>query len=118
MLINIAIGIMRPGDSAARIGGDEFALHIRIQPNDDVEATKQRLQEMLQPITTEHQGKTLQCSASIGFHQLHVDRDSSPAKLIGENLRDADRKMYEQKQKNPQQLTRSDGPRVSGHATD
>ena len=84
--------------SAARIGGDEFAVLVKVNPEDNTEEIQTRLQQELACIQTAYNnGETLQCGASIGFRKLFVDSEKGPDQLASINLKQADTRMYEAK---------------------
>ena len=92
----ILIGEIRASDekSVARIGGDEFAVLIKMGPDDEADPVINRLNKNLSNITVQHNDYTLRCGASIGFHRLNFDRNSDPEEAFRDNLADADKAMY------------------------
>lgn len=94
MLVEVArrvSGCLRPGDTAARFGGDEFA--ILVEDVDDAERVARRLVERIAaPVPMK--GKTLYTTASIGITIAGAD-----ARTAEEVLRDADIAMYRAKRR-------------------
>ncbi len=87
-------GIMRQGDTLARIGGDEFVVLLEnIVPMEDAagQVARKILNSFAEPFTVE--GHTLSCSCSIGISVFPSDA-VTPQMLI----RDADTAMYHVKE--------------------
>src|SRR5207344_3374652 len=83
-------GIMRQGDTLARIGGDEFVVLLEnIVPMEDAagQVARKILSSFAEPFAVE--GHTLSCSCSIGISVFPSDA-VTPQMLI----RDADTAMY------------------------
>ena len=85
---------IRPTDKAARIGGDEFAVLMRIEPSDDIESAKERFENAMNDMRTNIEGVDMRLSASVGF--LHVNVSQSAE----DQLNAADQKMYAHKKRN------------------
>ena len=87
-------GMLRPGDTAARFGGDEFTLLLEdLNGIDDARVITERLIEALQqPLTLE--GREFEVTASIGVAMSFSRHDSA-----GDLLRNADIAMYRAKNK-------------------
>jgi diguanylate cyclase (GGDEF)-like protein/PAS domain S-box-containing protein len=80
--------VLRPGDTLARFGGDEFAVLCEDVPEDDVVGIAERMMEALaEPLTTG--GREVFASVSVGI-AVTQDPDQRPEAL----LRDADAAMY------------------------
>ena len=87
-------GLLRPGDTAARFGGDEFTLLLEdLNGIDDARVITERLIEALeQPLVIE--GREFEVTASIGVAMSFSRHDSA-----GDLLRNADIAMYRAKNK-------------------
>ena len=80
--------VLRPGDTLARFGGDEFAVLCEEVPEDDVVGIAERMMEALaEPLTAG--GREVFVSVSVGI-AVTQDPDQRPEAL----LRDADAAMY------------------------
>ena len=87
-------GLLRPGDTAARFGGDEFTLLLEdLNGIDDARVITERLIEALElPLVLE--GREFEVTASIGVAMSFSRSDSA-----GDLLRNADIAMYRAKNK-------------------
>ena len=83
----------RESDLIARISGDEFALLLIDTPEKNMSIVFNRLQKNIDAFNI-HSGGTFNLSLSIGMSVYYHDRPCS----VDELLRQADRRMYEQKQ--------------------
>ena len=91
---NILKQTFRESDLIARISGDEFALLLIDTPEKNLSVVFNRLQKNIDAFNT-HSGETFSLSLSVGMAVYFHDKPCS----IDELLRQADRRMYEQKQR-------------------
>jgi diguanylate cyclase (GGDEF)-like protein/PAS domain S-box-containing protein len=92
-------GAMRGGDAVARMGGDEFALLLRVRTKEECEMALNRILHIVtQPYELENQGLwTLTASIGVTLYPLdHANTDTL--------LRHADHAMYEAKQRGRNQV--------------
>ncbi len=104
----------RPGDRAYRVGGDEFAVILPHTDADGVRVLAKRLQRALQDVGIEatigasacppgHAGEILRAEADaalyeakrLGTHVAHFDDLRSHVAVIGQDVRDAVRRMID-----------------------
>ncbi len=91
---NILKEILRESDFITRIGGDEFLLALFNCTLENVEKIGERLNKKLKQINNQ-QDKPYSISMSIGFVECRPDNN----KKIRDILSEADKKMYENKEK-------------------
>ncbi len=92
-MANILKQTFRESDLIARISGDEFALLLIDTPEKNLSIVFNRLQKNIDAFNI-HSGGMFNLSLSIGMAVYYHDRPCS----VDELLRQADRRMYEQKQ--------------------
>lgn len=83
------LNILRPEDSLARIGGDEFAIIMRNVASDSVFVAADKFREVLDNYRFNFGGKTYKINVSIGVAHINTDTKSS-----GEVLANADIACY------------------------
>ena len=93
-MANILKQTFRESDLIARISGDEFALLLIDTPEKNLSVVFNRLQKNIDAFNI-HSGETFSLSLSVGMAVYFHDKPCS----IDELLRQADRHMYEQKQR-------------------
>lgn len=76
----------------ARIGGDEFVGKIELSSDEDAEKLKKRIEDSMKTPFTTNVG-LLHVGASVGYQQIKEDLNTKDV------LKEADRKMYEEKRK-------------------
>lgn len=88
------LGVLRPEDTACRMGGDEFAFLLEAAPRGQVEVVADRiLAALAEPF--EVAGKSVSLSASVGVALGEGTGDGAAGRaMAGEILRDADTAMY------------------------
>lgn len=83
-------GVVRPGDTLARFGGDEFVIVCDNMPEDEIEGLARRASSAVRE-TFHFDGRPVNVSASIGIAISSIDTDSDAL------LRDADAALYRAK---------------------
>ena len=83
-------GVVRPGDTLSRFGGDEFVIVCDNMPDTEVEGLARRAASAVRE-TFQYHGQTVNVSASIGIAMASAETDSDAL------LRDADAALYRAK---------------------
>jgi diguanylate cyclase (GGDEF)-like protein/PAS domain S-box-containing protein len=88
---------LRVGDTVARMGGDEFAVLLEEVADEAAVAgiVEGLLEAISAPLTLEDREVAVRCS--IGFALARPSRETAPAAMVEELLRDADVAMYQAK---------------------
>lgn len=90
-LAKIISSIINEGESAARIGGDEFSAIICIKDSNTANRFKERLQKGIDEYNANNKDCTL--GASVGICELHENKDAT----LFDCIKIADMRMYEDK---------------------
>lgn len=81
MLAALIKRCIRETDLAGRYGGEEFAIILTDSPVDDAKIVAERIRQLAQRLTVEHEGETIQFTVSIGLAQFDTEFSSAMAWL-------------------------------------
>lgn len=88
---------IRPGDVAARLGGDEYVVLCPVHHSREADEIRTRLATALEEPVPLGEGRSVITSASVGVAVVAPDDETSPEDLLAE----ADRAMFRNKRRQP-----------------